>query len=202
MRLEDKEKYIPNRKQTDYPTLEELIEQDQNLKFIYDNNSFILKVDGQEYKLESQIIKKSRDIIYITPKSKIEIWMKKNMINELCDYPENNSLYMMLLSGNTVTYGDENRNKQRHIATTQIYKGVLEHENNNDEYYIYDIKNIIDQYKKEYSYDKPNNLFFTTSSLRDYHYTKQKNNAYYHIQAINLPFQNIEFYYLDKELKK
>ena len=38
--------------------------------------------------------------------------------------------------------------------------------------------------------------FFTTSSLRDYHYTKQKNNAYYHIQAINLPFQNIEFYYI------
>ena len=30
---------------------------------------------------------------------------------------------------------------------------------------------------------------------------KQKNNAYYHIQAINLPFQNIEFYYLDKEFK-
>ena len=124
------------------------------------------------------------------------------MINEQCDYPENNSLYMMLLSGDTVTYGDENRNKQRHIATNQIYKGVLDHGNNNDEYYVYDIKNIIVQYKQEYSYDKPNNLFFTTSSLRDYHYTKQKNNAYYHIQAINLPFQNIEFYYLDKELKK
>ena len=46
------------------------------------------------------------------------------------------------------------------------------------------------------------NIFFTTSALRDYHYVKQKNNAYYHIQAINLPFQNIEFYYLDKELKK
>ena len=28
---------------------------------------------------------------------------------------------------------------------------------------------------------------------------KQKNNAYYHIQAINLPFQNIEFYYICKE---
>ena len=61
---------------------------------------------------------------------------------------------------------------------------------------------MINHYKKEYSNDKPNNIFFTTSSLRDYHYVKQKNNAYYHIQAINLPFQNIEFYYLDKELKK
>jgi uncharacterized protein len=160
-----------------------------------------LKVDDQEYHLASQVIKKVRDIIYITPKSKIEIWMKKHLINEVCDYPENNSLYMMLLSGDLVTYGDENRTKQRHIATHQVYKGVLDHGNNNAEYYVYDIKNMIDNYKKEYSTDKPNNLFFTTSSLRDYHYIKQKNNAYYHIQAINLPFQNIEFYYLDKEIK-
>ena len=190
------------KKQNDYLTLEELIEQDKNLKYIYDNESFVLKIDNQEYHLVSQIIKKSRDIIYITPDSKIEIWMKKNLMEEMCNYPENNSLYIMLLSGNLVTYGDENRTKQRHIATHQIYKGVLDGGTKNGEYYIYDLKNMINHYKKEYSNDKPNNIFFTTSSLRDYHYVKQKNNAYYHIQAINLPFQNIEFYYLDKELKK
>lgn len=201
MRLEDKDKYLPNTSNTDYPALMDIINQDQNLKYIYDDNSFILKIDGKEYFLGSQITKKIRDIIYITPKSKIEIWMKKNLINEVCDYPENNSLYIMLLSGNLVTYGDENRTKQRHIATHQIYKGVLDNGLNNEEYYIYDIKNMIDQYKTEYSFDKTNNIFFTTSSLRDYHYNKQKNNAYYHIQAINLPFQNIEFYYLDKEFK-
>jgi len=201
MRLEDKEEYLPDKKQEDYSNLEELIKQDENLKYIYDDDSFVLKVDNQEYHLASQIIKKSREIIYITPNTKIEIWMKKHLINEVCDYPENNSLYMMLLSGNLVTYGDENRTKQRHIATHQVYKGVLDHGNNNEEYYVYDIKSMIDNYKKEYSTEKPNNLFFTTTALRDYHYTKQKNNAYYHIQAINLPFQNIEFYYLDKELK-
>lgn len=202
MRLEDKDKYLPNKKQNDYLSLEELVEQDKNLKYIYDDKSFILKIDNQEYQLASQIIKKSRDIIYVTPDSKIEIWMKKNLIREMCDYPENNSLYIMLLSGNMVTYGDENRMKQRHVATHQIYKGVLDNGKKNNEYYIYDLKNMIEHYKTEYSFDKPNNIFFTTSSLRDYHYLKQKNNAYYHIQAINLPFQNIEFYYLDKELKK
>ena len=128
--------------------------------------------------------------------------MKKNLINEVCDYPENNSLYIILLSGDMITYGDENRTKQRHIATHQIYKGVLDNCSKNKDYYIYDITNMIVEYKSEYSLDKPNNIFFTTSSLRDYHYLKQKNNAYYHIQAINLPFQNIEFYYLDKELLK
>ena len=157
----------------------------------------MLKVDNREYKLESQILKKSRDVIYITPLSKIEIWMKKNMINELCEYPENNSLYIMLLSGDLVTYGDEKRTKQRHIATHQIYKGVLDGNTNNDDYYIYDITNMIRQYKKDYSFENANNIFFTTAALRDYHYLKQKNNAYYHIQAINLPFQNIEFYYLE-----
>lgn len=197
MRLENKEEYIPNRNETTYISLIDLIKQDSNLKYIYDNNSFVLKVDDREYKLESQILKKSRDVIYITPLSKIEIWMKKNMINELCEYPENNSLYIMLLSGDLVTYGDEKRTKQRHIATHQIYKGVLDGNTNNDDYYIYDITNMIRQYKKDYSFENANNIFFTTAALRDYHYLKQKNNAYYHIQAINLPFQNIEFYYLE-----
>ena len=201
MRLEDKDKYLPTKKHIEHASLEEIIVNDPKLKYIYDDNCFILKIDGKEYNIASQIIKKSRDIIYITPNSKIELWMKKHLINELCEYPENNSLYIMLLSGNLVTYGDEQRTKQRHIATHQIYKGVLDNGDNNEEYYIYNLKNMIDQYKTEYSLDKPNNIFFTTSSLRDYHYIKQKNNAYYHIEAINLPFQNIEFFYLDRSFK-
>ena len=86
------------------------------------------------------------------------------------------------------------RNKERIDSKRKV--------SDKDDYYSYDITNIIKEYKEHLSLDNPNNIFFTTSSLRDYHYTKQKNNAYYHIQAINLPFQNMEFYYLDKELKK
>ena len=128
--------------------------------------------------------------------------MKKHIIQEQCDYPENNSLYIMLLSGNLVTYGDENRTKQRHIATLQVYKGVLDEQKSiKKDYYSYDITNLFKEYKNSFSKDNTNNIFFTTSALRDYHYLKQKENAYYHIQAINLPFQNIEFYYIDKELK-
>ena len=203
MRAENITNYVPKKEENEnYPSLERMIEDDSKLKYIYDANSFILDIDGVSYKLESQILKKNRDIIYITKNSKIKIYMKKYIIEEECDYPENNSLYIMLLSGNLVTYGDENRTKQRHVATTQIYKGVLDNiKSDRKDYYVYDISNFIKEYKSEYSDENTNNIFFTTSSLRDYHYLKQKNNAYYHIQAINLPFQNIEFYYIDKELK-
>ena len=198
MRLGDNSKYYPENKNNLYPDIKDIINEDKNLKYIYDSDSFILNVDGVDYKLESQILKNKRDIVYITPESKINIYMKKELIEEVCDYPENNSLYIMLLSGNLVTYGDEGRTKQRHINTNQIYKGVLDNiKSDKKDYYKYDISNYIKEYKDYYSDENPNNIFFTTSSLRDYHYTKQKNNAYYHIQAINLPFQNIEFYYIE-----
>ena len=202
MRIDENLKYLPAKVNNEYPTLEEIISSDPKLKYIYDSDAFKLKIDDIEYNLESQVLKNTRDFVYITPKSKVKIYMKRNMINEECDYPENNSIYIIILSGNTVTYGDENRNKQRHIATYQVYKGVLDNnKSDKEDYYELDITNLIKEYKDNYSKDNPNNIFFTTSSLRDYHYYKQKNNAYYHIQAINLPFQNIEFYYLDKELK-
>lgn len=202
MRLEDTTRYIPKRNGNDYPSLEEIINMDDKLKYIYDEDSFILEIDNVEYKLKSQVIKNIRDFVYITPNSKVKVYMKKHVISEVCDFPENNSLYIMILSGNLVTYGDENRTKQRHVATHQVYKGVLDNtKSDKEEYYVFDLSNLINEYKSQYSKELPNNIFFTTSSLRDYHYTKQKNNAYYHIQAINLPFQNIEFYYIEKEFK-
>ena len=202
MRKGDSSKYMPTEKNKDFPTLKEIIDKDSNLKYIYDDSSFILSINGVDYTLESQILKTKRELVFITKNSKVEIYMKKNLINEVCDYPENNSLYIMVLSGNLVTYGDEERTKQRHIATHQIYKGVLDNiKSDKRGYYKYDITSLIKEYSKFYSDTNTNNLLFTTQALRDYHYTKQKNNAYYHIQSINLPFQNIDFYYLDKEFK-
>lgn len=79
---------------------------------------------------------------------------------------------------------------------------VLDHSGDNEEeWYVYDISGLLREYAKEYATGSPNNLLCTTTELRDCHYRKQENNAYYHIQAINLPFQNIEFYYLTLEQK-
>ncbi len=201
MHPELREKYYPAKVNNDgTPTLEEIISKDEHLKYIYDRECFILDVDGHEYKLESQILKTKRDIIYLTNQSQIKIYLKDNLLDEECPYPQNNSLYIMLLSGDLITYGDENRTKQRHIMSHQIYKDVLlSNKSNKEGYLCYDITNLIKEYSQYLDQDNPNNLFFTTNALRDYHYLKQKNNAYYHIAAINLPFQNIEFYYLKGE---
>lgn len=194
------EKYYPNISVNEYKNLVDLIKEDPKLKYIYDDKSFILNVDGEEYYLESQILKRVRKIITICDESKIVLYVKNNLLDEECDYPNNNSLYMMLLSGDMIGYGDEKRIKQAHIMSHMIYKGVLEKNKSNKKgYFMVDLSKILIEYYKYLSKENPNNLFFTTSSLRDYHYTKQKNNAYYHIDTINLPFQNIEFYYVGGE---
>lgn len=199
-------KYYPKEKKIisqDIPSLTQIIEKDEKLKYIYSSDVFILKVDNIEYKLESQIIKNTRDIIYLTEKSNVKLYIRKGVL-ENCDYPASNSLYMMLLTGDTLQYGDEQRIKQEHIMTHQIFTNTIKKEKSDKEdYYCVDITKILSLYYDRLSKENPNNLFFTTNELRDYHYTKHKNNAYYHIQAINLPFQNIEIFYIDckEELK-
>lgn len=181
----------------DIPSLTQIISLDKRLKNIYSDNIFILKVDNTEYKLESQILRNKRDIIYLTDESNLKLYIKEGVLED-CDYPESNSLYMMLLSGDTLLYGDEQRIKQEHIMTHQVFTNTIKKEKSDKEgFYCVDITKIISLYYDKLSENNPNNLFFTTTELRDYHYTKHKNNAYYHIQAINLPFQNIELVYIN-----
>lgn len=193
-------KYYPNIKnnmESNMVDIFKIIEEDKKLKNIYSSDIFILKVDDKEYKLESQILKTTRDILYLTDESKIKLYIKKGVLED-CDYPSNNSLYMMLLTGDTIQYGDEQRVKQEHIMTHQIYTNTIkQYESDKAEFYCVDITDLLKIYYKRLSTVNANNLFFTTNELRDYHYNKQKINAYYHIQAINLPFQNIEFFYID-----
>ena len=84
--------------------------------------------------------------------------------------------------------------------THLIYKGTLEKNDSDKEgYFCADITELLLMYGKKLSDTNANNLFFTTTDIRDYHYTKQKNNAFYHIAAMNLPFQNIELFVVDCE---
>lgn len=190
------ESYLKN--EYDENSLQGLIAKDPKLQLVYDPTAFILSVDGTEFTLESQLLKRTRDIIFVSAQSLVKLYVKHETMDALSDYPVNNSLYMMLLSGDMVIYGDEQREKQEHIMTHQVFKGALEAEPSDKEgYYCCDIGPLLAIYGKQLSKESPNNLFFTTADLRDYHYTKQKNNGFYHFNAMNLPFQNIELYYFD-----
>lgn len=201
--LEAKEFYPKHVLQIDtsMPTLREIIEKDEKLTNIYSPDIFTLMVDQEEYHLESQILKVDRDILYINEETDIRLYVKKEVFNDVCEYPASNTLYIMLLSGDTIVYGDEGREKQAHIMTHQVFRNILaSYPSDREDCYCFDLSKLLGMYKESMSKDQPNNLFFTTSALRDYHYVKHKNNAYYHIQAVNLPFQNIEFYYMTEKL--
>lgn len=179
--------------------LHEIIAADPRLKYIYDPTCFVLQVDGVDYPLESQILKTARPFVYWGDGSQIVLYIKDNVLDEEADYPQSNSLYIQLLSGDLTQYGDEGRTKQRHIMSHQVFKDTLTHQpSDRAGFYRLDIGPLLQLYKGEFSKTNANNLFFTTMALRDYHYTKHKKNAYYHIQAIDLPFQNIEFFYIDE----
>ncbi|MBQ6847070.1 MAG: radical SAM protein [Oscillospiraceae bacterium] len=181
-------------------SLPDLIAKDEKLKKVYDEDAFILFCDGVEYPLKSQLLKTKRDFITISKESDIRIYVRRDVLSALSDYPVNNALYMMLLSGDMVVYGDEQREKQAHVMTHLIFSPTLEKNISDKEgYFRADIGKLLSMYGDSLSAENANNLFFTTSALRDYHYAKQKNNAFYHIAAMNLPFQNIELFYFDPE---
>ena len=181
-------------------SLQDLIAKDPKLQLVYDPTAFILSVDGVEYPLQSQLLKRTRDIVFLCAESSVKLYIKKETMDALSDYPVNNALYMMLLSGDTVVYGDEQREKQAHIMTHQIFRGALAAgASDKPGYFCTELGPLLSLYGSLLSKRAPNNLFFTTTDLRDYHYTKQKNNGFYHFNAMNLPFQNIELYYFDPE---
>ncbi len=189
--------YAPPRIPAGVPPLQQIIRGDPRLRCIYDPEAFILTVDGQEFHLQSQILRTVRDYVCITPESTVMIDVRRDVMEAECPEPVNNALYIQVLSGDCVQYGDEGRVKQKHIVNEMVYLNVLEKQAPAREgYYRLDISHIFRRYGGSLSREEANNLFFTTAALRDTHYAKQKNNAFYHMQAMDLPFQNIEFYYL------
>ena len=190
--------YYP--KSTEENSLDDLIARDPKLQQVYDPDAFLLRCDGQEIPVLSQLLKPHRDILFVAEQTELTLFIRKEVMEALADYPVNNALYMMLLSGNMVVYGDEQRQKQEHIATWQVFRNTLARTACEKEgYYSLDLMPLLRPWLKSLPQDVPNNLFFTTTALRDYHYTKQKNNGFYHMAALNLPFQNIEFYYVNLE---
>jgi uncharacterized protein len=180
--------------------LRELIEKDAILQELYSDTLFFLSIDGIRYNLRSAILKNEHELELLHQNSEIILGIRTNALDIACDYAVSNHLYIMLLRDTLVVYGDEQRNKQEHIFEYALYRNALEASaQRSGDYWLLDISKLLKNHAEHYLPGVKNNLFFTTKALREYHYVKHRKNAFYHVQAINLPFQNIEFFWQQDE---
>ena len=177
-------------------SLSALISKDTILQKIYNDKLFTLEIDTTCYPLRSPILNNINELALITSSSEVNLIVNRSVFNYNCKDPVNNYLHIILLRNTLVTYGDENREKQEHLIDYSIYQKTFNQLSSSDgEYEKFDLTPFFEQHKSLFINGVRNNIFITTKELRDYHYLKQKKNAFYHIQAINLPFPFLEFYW-------
>lgn len=188
---------LPNDLPEEKNTLEALIQGDATLQALYASDVFVLELGDELLPLESQILKTHSQRHVLAADDRLVLHIRRNILKAACDEPIRNTIYLQMLRDTPVVYGDEKRQKQAHLFTYQRYSDcLLPSARLGEEYVMLDLAGIIGLHRHLYQRGVANNLFVSTLYLRDYHYQKQKNNAFYHIQAVNLPFQNFEFYYL------
>ena len=188
---------LPNDLAEDRNALQAMIDADPVLQALYSDQAFILEVGDELVPLTSQLLKDRATWYTLVPGERIVVHAQRSLFDANCSEFLRNTLYLQMLRDTPVVYGDERRTKQEHLFTYQIFANCLrESARLGADYLTADLSGIIELHREHYRKGILNNLFFTTLYLREYHYQKQKNNAFYHIQAINLPFQNFEFNYL------
>ena len=106
---------------------------------------------------------------------------------------DNDKIFLMLLSKDMVTYGDEQRNKMQHLKHFEIdFEDAIETETG----YLVNLNIVLDSIQDLIPRtDMWYELFITTKGARTYHYEKQAKNGFYHIETLNLPFHSFHFSY-------
>ena len=188
---------LPNDFTPDRHALVKLIEEDPVLRELYSGKAFALELDDDVVELASQLVKPHATWYTRARGDKLVVHFPRTLLQAACDEPVRNTLYLQMLCDQAVVYGDEKRTKQAHLFTYQLFADCLAPSTLlGDGHVMADLAPIVDMHAHLYRRGVLNNLFFTTQYLREYHYQKQKANAFYHIQAVNLPFQNFEFFQL------
>jgi len=188
---------LPPELERDTHSLDSLIDADPVLQALYSPTAFTVELGDACFPLESQLRKPFPTSHVVHVGERFRVHVPKALFSVACEEPVRNTLYLQMLRDTPVVYGDERRTKQQHLFTYQLFADCLEPSDRlGSEHVMADLGGLLDLHAPLYRDGVLNNLFFTTLHLREYHYQKQKNNAFYHIQAMNLPFQNLEFLYL------
>lgn len=193
-----KKRFVSDELFDDENALSALIEKDPVLQKIYADDQLRLLVDGVPYTLRSPVLSNQSDVAMIQSSSKVLLELDESMLGANAKDWVNNYLMIMLLRNTMVQYGDENRVKQEHIFDYQLYNNTLSNAATKVGGMLqFDLMPLLQLHRHCFLPDVRNNIYVTTKSLREYHYQKQQKNAFYHIQAINLPFPFLEFYWRD-----
>ncbi len=190
---------LPHELQEDRNTLAALIAADPILQQLYRDDAWIMEINGEKVPLQSQLLNTRTDWHTLAPGDGLRLHARAELFAAACPEPIRNTLYLQVLRDTPVVYGDEKRTKQEHIFTWQLFRNCLEPSPLGPEWLMADLTGLLALYRPHARRGVRNNLLVTTGYLRDYHYQKQKANAFYHIQAVNLPFQNFEFHTLPGE---
>ena len=186
---------LPNDLGEEKNALLRLIEADPLLGELYSERSVMIEINGELQPLRSQILQSGRDLFSVCADDRIVLHLQRTFFESNCAEPIRNTLHLQMLRDTNVVYGDEQRSKQEHLFTHQIFCNHLGQSNRFDDCVMADLSGLLRLHAGMFLNGVLNNLFVTSGQLRAYHYQKQKSNAFYHIQAINLPFQNFEFYW-------
>jgi uncharacterized protein len=191
---------IPSELYDEKNALLALIDADPLLQQLYSTDGFLLELNGKLLPLQPQIISLQRTLYSIGPDDRLTLHIRRSIFMANCPELIRNTLHIQLLRDTAVVYGDEQRSKQEHLITHQIFFNLLESSSlPGGDWLATDLTGLLQLCRGRFIKNVLNNLFVTTGFLREYHYQKQKSNAFYHIQAINLPFHNFEFYWDGEE---
>ncbi len=176
--------------------LGELIAADPVLQALYRDDGWIVEINGESIPLASQILRQRTDWHTLVAGDSLRLHVRAELFEVACAEPVRNTLTIQILRDTPVVYGDEQRSKQEHLFTHQLFFRHLRPSPLGESWRMADLGALIHLHAGLYRHGVRNNCLVSTGFLRDYHYRKQQENAFYHLQAINLPFQNFEFHYL------
>lgn len=178
-------------------TLWSIIQSDAVLQVLYSSLMLAVEIDGQEFALQSPLLKPKRTIVFLSAQSKFVLKIRSALFEADCNELVRNSLYLQMLRNTPIVYGAEQRTKQAHTFTYQLFAPELKPLPNQPEWLGLDLMPLLIMHANTFRTGVLNNMLVSSSALRDYHYRMQRENGFYHIQALNLPFPNIEFLWTD-----
>ena len=172
-------------------SLESIILRDKVLMELYNPSNIKLGINNEYIDLFSSLLYDKTMSVTMYNSDDLKLFISNDYVG--INHTEDNNILLMILSKDTVVYGDEQRTKMQHLEHIEI---ELKDTEKVDEGYLVDLHRVLESIKDKIPReDMWYEMFITTKDARRYHYDKHSKNAFYHIETINLPFHSFYFSY-------